>query len=310
MEIEFLLKNLTSLNFCAIDFETANEQRASVCSFGLVTVRDGIITEKNNFYIKPKEFRFSDINKKIHGISETDVMNAPEFNEVWEKIHPLFDRQILLAHNADFDIDVLRQTLELYNLKSPAFKFICTQKLSQEAFPELQNYRLADVAAYLDINLIHHNSLSDATAAAEIGIKAIPIYDKKHFSYGFDELTHYIQKKGSAIKNDRYSAGFSKKSLDSGLLKPNLEVENKNNLFYNKRVVFTGDLQSISRQEAASIIQNLGADINTAISKKTEIVVIGNGAGPSKMKKIEELISQGCNIRLVYEKEFISLIKV
>jgi DNA polymerase-3 subunit epsilon len=308
MELEILVKDLTDLNFTAIDFETANEQRASVCSIGLVTVKNGIITDKKNFLIKPKELRFTDINKRIHGISEADVVSAPEFNEVWEQLHPFIDRQILLAHNADFDIAVLKQTLQLYNLSLPTFKFICTQKLAQEVFPNLQNYRLSDVAVYLDLNLVHHNSTSDATVAAEIGIKGIPFYDKKHFSYGYDELTYYIQKKGSADKNDNFSSGFSKKNIDSKLLKPNLEVDNKENIFYNKRVVFTGDLQAISRQDAANKIQNLGADINTSISKKTEIVIIGNGAGPSKMKKIEELNSLGCNIQLIYEKEFLSLI--
>jgi DNA polymerase-3 subunit epsilon len=309
MELDNLLKDLTNLNFSAIDFETANEQRASVCSIGLVTVKNGIITEKNNIYIKPKELRFTDINKRIHGISEKDVLDAPEFNKVWEKINPIVDNQILLAHNADFDIDVLRQTLDLYNLNMPTFKFICTQKLAQEAFPDLQNYRLADVAAYLEIDLIHHNSLSDATVAAEIGLKAIPIYDKRNYSFGFDELTYYIQKKGSANKIDNFSSGFTKKNIDSNLLKPNLEVDDKDNIFYNRRVVFTGDMQEISRQDAAVIIQNLGADINTAISKKTEIVVIGNGAGPSKMKKIAELNSSGCKIQLIYEQEFLSLIQ-
>ena len=308
MELEILVKNLTDLNFTAIDFETANEQRESVCSIGLVTVKNGIITDKKNFLIKPKEFRFTDINKRIHGISESDVMTAPEFNEVWEQLHPFVDRQILLAHNADFDIDVLKQTLNAYNLNVPSFKFICTQKLAQEAFPDLQNYRLSDVAVYLDLNLIHHNSISDATLAAEIGIRAIPIYDKKHFSYGYDDLTYYIEKRGSADKKNRFSSGFTKKNIDSTLLKPNLEVANKDNLFYCKRVVFTGDLQAISRQDAAIKIQNLGADINTSISKKTEIVIIGSAAGPSKMKKIEELNLQGCNIRLMYEKEFLSLI--
>lgn len=308
MEIEILVKNLKDLNFTAIDFETANEQRASVCSIGLVTVKNGIINGKKNFIIKPKEFRFTDINKRIHGISEKDVMTAPEFDEVWNQLHPFIDRQILLAHNADFDIDVLKQTLNAYNINVPTFKFICTQKLAQEAFPDLQNYRLSDVAVFLDLNLIHHNSISDATLAAEIGIKAIPIYDIKYFSYGYDDLTYYIQKKGSADKNDNFSSGFSKKNIDSKLLKPNLDVDNKENIFYNKRVVFTGDLQAISRQDAAIKIQHLGANINTSISKKTEIVVIGNAAGPSKMKKIEELISLGCNIQLIYEKEFLSLI--
>jgi len=167
---------------------------------------------------------------------------------------------------------------------------------------------LSHVAEYLDLPLIHHNSISDATVAAQIGIKAIPIYDKRNLSFGYDDLTYYIQKKASIEKKEKHSFGFSKKAIDSSLLKPNLEVTNKDNLFFNKKVVFTGDMQSISRQEAAIKIQNLGADINKTISKKTEIVIIGKNAGPLKMKMIETLNLQGCNIRLIYENEFLSII--
>ena len=309
MELEKIIQDLNQLNFTAIDFETANEQRNSICSVGLVVVRQGKITNKQNHLVKPKELRFTDINKRIHGISEEDVFNAPEFNSVWEQIQHLIDKQIVLAHNADFDVDVLKQTLNTYKLPHPTSKYICTQKLAQETFSELKYYRLTDVAIHLGLNLTHHDSVSDATVSAEIGLKAIPLYDKKYYNYSHEELTYYINKKNSAKKKDNYTSGFSQKTIDSNLLKPNLDIANTNNPFYNKKVVFTGDLQKIGRQEAATKIQNFGADINTSISKKTEIVIVGNAAGPSKMKKIEELNSQGCNIRLIYEEEFLSLIK-
>lgn len=199
--------------------------------------------------------------------------------------------------------------MNTYKLPHPTSKYICTQKLAQETFSELKNYRLTSVAIYLGLNLTHHDSVSDATVSAEIGLKAIPLYDKKYYNYSHEELTYYINKKNSAEKKDNYTSGFSQKTIDSNLLKPNLDIANTNNPFYNKKVVFTGDLQKIGRQEAATKIQNFGADINTSISKKTEIVIVGNAAGASKMKKIEELNSQGCNIRLIYEEEFLSLIK-
>lgn len=111
MELETIIKNLSELSFTAIDFETANEKRDSICSIGLISVVNGKINEKKNHLIKPKEFRFTEINKRIHGISESDVLNAPEFNQIWELISPYIDNQILLAHNADFDIDALNHTL-------------------------------------------------------------------------------------------------------------------------------------------------------------------------------------------------------
>ncbi len=237
------------------------------------------------------------------------MIEAPEFDKIWDEIKSSIDKQIVLAHNADFDIDCLLKTLDSYNITKPIFKFICTQKLAQEAFQKLFNYRLNDVAAYLEFPLNHHDSISDASICAHIGIKAIPIYKKEFYSYGFNDLTHFIIKERSAeIKDKSLLKSFSAKKINSNLLIPNIENAKPDNPFYNKKIVFTGDLNNISRQEAAIKIQNLGADINTSISKKTEIVIVGNGAGPSKMKKIEELNLQGYNIKLIYEDEFLSII--
>lgn len=308
MDLEFIVKELNELNFTAIDLETANEQRNSICSIGLVWVRNGIISEKKKILVKPQEMRFSIVNKRIHGISEKDVADAPEFNEVWEDLYPGIKNQILLAHNASFDIDALKQTLSGYGIAKPQNQFICTHKLAQQVFQDLENYRLNDIAEYLGLHLIHHDSLSDATVCAEIGIRAIPLYDKKQFNFRNDELTSNIEKKNSIDQKQNYFEGFESKKIKSSLLKPNLENANPDNPFYNKKVVFTGDLKEISRQDAAVKVQSLGADINVSINKKTEIVIVGNKPGPSKMKKIEELNSSGCKIRLIDEKEFLSII--
>lgn len=307
MGIEIFNENLKELNFTAIDFETANEKRDSVCSIGVVVVRKGIIIREDHFLVKPKEMRFTDINSRIHGITPEDVKDAHEFDILWEQLSEVFDQEIVLAHNADFDIDVLRQTLDMYHLSHPVIRYACTQKLAQEAFKDLNNYRLSDVAAHMGIDLDHHNSLSDAKAAAAIGIKAIPLIGHNLYNYGHEELTYYIAKKSSASKKDSF--GYAGKHIASDLLKPNLAGANSDNPFYNKKVVFTGDLQAIQRKDAAVRIQAMGADINTVISKQTQIVILGQKAGPSKMKKIEELKAAGYEIKIIEETEFLSLIQ-
>ena len=91
---------------------------------------------------------------------------------------------------------------------------------------------------------------------------------------------------------------------------PDSEIENKETPFYRKKVVFTGNLKAYPyREEIASIIKQYGADINSSISSKTDIVIVGSGAGPSKMKKIEELQSKGSSIRVIYESEFLEIIE-
>ncbi|HTN68226.1 MAG TPA: hypothetical protein VLZ33_02050 [Dysgonamonadaceae bacterium] len=56
-------------NFAAIDFETANSNRSSVCSVGLVIVMDGIITDRIYELIKPEPNYYSYWNSQVHGLT-------------------------------------------------------------------------------------------------------------------------------------------------------------------------------------------------------------------------------------------------
>jgi DNA polymerase-3 subunit epsilon len=185
---------------------------------------------------------------------------------------------------------------------------MCSQKLAQEAFADLFNYRLSDVAQYLGLDLDHHDALADARVAAEIAIRSIPKIRHSDLSLNHEELTFNIEKIPSQETKDIWTNLFGNKKIDRQLLRPDLNVEHKENAFYNKRVVFTGDLTSINRQEAAERIRNLGADINTSIGRRTDIVIVGQRPGPSKMKKISNLMDMGYNIRLIDEDEFLALL--
>lgn len=85
-------------------------------------------------------------------------------------------------------------------------------------------------------------------------------------------------------------------------------MADKNNPFFAKKVVFTGVLQSLPREEAAGIIQKMGADIDTSVTKRTDYVIVGNGAGPAKLRQIDALNSGGSSIRIIKEDEFLSML--
>lgn len=97
--------------------------------------------------------------------------------------------------------------------------------------------------------------------------------------------------------------------LSGDILEQDLEHADPNSPFYDKKVVFTGVLESISRSEAAEIVKAMGADINNSISSLTDYVIVGADAGPSKLKKIEDCNAKGANIRVIFESEFLKMIK-
>lgn len=161
------------MDFTVIDFETANSKRASACSLGIVKVENGNITEKNSWLIKPRGMDFDYRNISIHGIRPEDVENEPEFDVLYETIfNKYLYNQLIVAHNASFDISVLRKTLDLYNIKYPSFDYLCTVKIAQKTWPELFNHKLNTVSDYLNFNFNHHDALEDCLACSNLLINA------------------------------------------------------------------------------------------------------------------------------------------
>src|SRR5687768_4563943 len=93
-----LIAELSSLNFTALDVETANEQYDSLCSIGIVRIEKGAIVEERSYRIRPKVFRLAVINSQIHKLTEEDLKNEPEITDVWQHIQSLLVDRILVAH--------------------------------------------------------------------------------------------------------------------------------------------------------------------------------------------------------------------
>ena len=90
-------------SFAAIDFETANECPTSVCSVGVVIVRDGEIVDKFYSLIHPEPDYYKWFCQQVHGLCEADTDDAPVFPYVWNEIAPRIEGLPLVAHNARFD---------------------------------------------------------------------------------------------------------------------------------------------------------------------------------------------------------------
>ena len=161
------------MNFTVIDFETANSKRASACALGIVRVEHGEIVDKEAWLIKPDDMRFDGMNIGIHGIRPEHVMNASEFDVLYQDIFEnKLKNQLVVAHNASFDMSVLRKSLELYDMDFPTFDYLCTVKLAQKTWPNLDNHKLNTLSDFLGFKFRHHDALEDCLACANVMIKA------------------------------------------------------------------------------------------------------------------------------------------
>lgn len=158
------------MNFVALDFETANYDRKSACALGVVVVENGQITAQETWLIKPTPFYFQ--FTYIHGISEADTQHSPTFAELWHQIAEMIDFKTVIAHNASFDIGVMRALMAYYELPQPNFDYLCTVQIARRTWKGLPHYNLKALSDKFDIPLQHHNALSDTLACAKIMLEA------------------------------------------------------------------------------------------------------------------------------------------
>ena len=156
-------------DFAAIDFETANYDRSSVCSVGVVIVRDGEIVDKFYSLIQPEPNYYNYWCTQVHGLCRTDTDDAPVFPDVWAQIEPLIEGLPLVAHNRPFDEGCLRAVFRTYQMDYPEYVFLDTLAASRRLQPDLENHQLQTVAAACGFQMEnHHHALADAEACAWI----------------------------------------------------------------------------------------------------------------------------------------------
>ena len=170
-----LLNKKQMKNFAAIDFETANQYPSSVCSVGVIIVRNGEITDRYYSLIRPEPDYYSRFNTRIHGLTNEDTDGARVFPDVWADIEPLIKGLTLVAHNSPFDEGCLKAVFRVYGMDYPDYTFRCTSRASRKAFGKrLPNHQLQTVAAACGYDLTrHHDALADAEACAAIAMKIL-----------------------------------------------------------------------------------------------------------------------------------------
>lgn len=158
-------------DFAAIDFETANNEPTSVCSVGIVIVREGQIVDTFYSLIKPEPYYYSYWCTKVHGLAQADTCHAPVFPEVWAQVASKLEGLPLVAHNKAYDERCLKAVFRCYQMDYPDYPFYCTLLQSRRVWPS-GHHNLDIIAARCGFNLEnHHHALADAEACAAIALK-------------------------------------------------------------------------------------------------------------------------------------------
>lgn len=282
------------MDFVVVDFETANEDLASVCQVGIVRFMDGIEAGTYTTLIDPQD-DFSSINSSIHGIRESHVRGFPIFSAIYPKIVDFISNSVVISHTA-FDRSTWSKVTERHSLPSQPYTWLDSSRVARRTWEQYarSGYGLANIAKDLGIQFKHHDALEDARTAGLIFLQACQ-------KTGMN-LEEWLLRVNKPISSSA-SASIAREGNENGLL-------------HGEVVVFTGTL-SLSRQRAADMAAAAGCDVGTGVTKKTTLLVVGDqdirkfGPGQeksSKHLKAEELISAGHPIRIVQETDFLRIV--
>ena len=310
------------LRFLSIDFETATARRDSACAVGVARVDDGKIVASASYFIQPPGNRYDSFNIGIHGITPEMTAGAPPFVPVMNSILEWAEGLPLVAHNASFDMSVLRAGYDSNGYGYPRLDYYCTLLMSRAALPDLPDYRLPRVlTACGGAVTSHHDPKFDAEACAEI---ALAIAGKQGVAT-LDELCSCVGMRvghlyAYAYKPCRCVGGVATRSSTRQPMSDyvcNVEAD-ASGPFYDADVAFTGAMASMPRGTAMQMVAERGGRPRTTVSKLTEYVVVGQldhdafmqGNPSRKLKTALDLVESGHSIQILSEKEFLALLEV
>ena len=294
-------KKLSNLpkSFVGIDFETLYPQRVSACSVGMVKYIDGEIVDRFYTLIRPPfdyPGKCGSVLTWIHGLTEDMVKDARTFEEVLPEMESFVNDLPLVAHNACVERACIRDASAFYGLQTKLDyeNIFDTLTLSRQAEAKLGiseegpgTHQLDTVCKRFGISgNNHHNALADAEMSGNLMVLFQKILSEGETIEVVETPTTLRQKYNPEDKVQRTD-------LDSVADNP----------FKNQVVVLTGFAKADS-QEYAHKLNELGAIIKDGVNKKTNILITGYNAGPSKMQKAQEF-----GARIMSEEEFKEIIK-
>ncbi|OWA34213.1 hypothetical protein B9G55_17990 [Saccharibacillus sp. O16] len=297
------------MDFVAIDFETANSKRASVCAVGLVDVRGGRIVDEYYTLVNPHD-EFDYFCIAVHGITPDQVGNSPSFPDIWPELRRRIEGRVLVAHNASFDMSVLRRSAEDHHLDMPYIQYMCSCLLARKIWPEMPNHKLNTVARELGLSAFkHHDAIEDARTAAHIFLRCSQTAEASDCGGLADRYGYRIgqileggehvtfsssQPKSKGGRGPRSRAGRGAGARIGGMAKAadaqeaggraaaasepeagSRVVADRANPLYGKRIVFGGRLSGLKKADAQRLAAELGAVCSESVEWQTDYLVLG-----------------------------------
>ena len=326
-----------------IDFETANSRSSSACQIGVVRLDDWRIVEEKEWMIRPQRLYFSPQCVRVHGITARDCLNSPEWDRVWDQLHPLIDGCVIIAHNVGFDAAVLQGTCQLYDIAVPQFDLQCTRLIAKRAWPGQSGYGLAAISERLSISFHHHNALEDARACAQIAIAAAEKTDSENLEVLEEKLgltrgriwVDQVRQPRTVRRTRIESVAEPQARYQPKLFRTDGTPSKTDHIrrtrlradailascedvrpLANKHVVLMNTLLGLDREDSVAFLTKLGALVQSKINMQTHYVIMGTANtsddeatdSPLFVDQVAERSKDGQPIRILTQRQLLACI--
>lgn len=307
-------------DYTVIDTETTGFDLVynSIIEVAAVRVREGKVQDKFSSLIKPSKcyylskdgeesesyYYVDEHITKLTGITNEMLEGAPEAAEVLPEFVKFIGDDILVAHNANFDINFLYETMSKVIGQPLKNDFVDTMRLSRKLFPTSEHHRSCDLAKNCGVPYENaHRALNDSMIACACFEKMREIVASNYESQ--EIFAKLFKHKGGCKKLDSSSIVTDKADFD------------EDHPFYHRTVVFTGALDGIPRRVAMQSVVDVGGYVADNVTKATNYLVVGSfdfvnsvkGNKSSKMKKAEKMKLDGLDIEVISENTFLDFLE-
>lgn len=291
-------------NYTVVDLETTgfSTRYNDIIEIGCIKIRDGEIVDKYQTLVKPPD-PIPYFIECMTGIKNEMVADAPSFIEISQSVWDFLKDEIIVGHNVSFDINFLYDNF--FNTFGKKFKndWVDTLRLSRKIVRGIRRHGLMELCSYFSVTIesldnetfLHHRAINDCLLANGV-LKGLAIKIKEE-NLDLKEL-------------------FKKNAYDFKNIQGDKNLFNEDHIFYEKNCVFTGKLERFMRTEAVQIVANIGGHCENNVTKNTNFLIVGdmdykeglNGYKSNKLKKAEELIKKGQDLKILPESAFYDLV--
>lgn len=282
--------------YCVLDLETTgfSPKQDDIIEVGIIKVNENKIIDEYTSLVKPVKKNLSKHITNLTGITNEMLENSPLFSEICDEIFDFIGNNIIVAHNAHFDINFIYDNFKQNKNIEFTNDFVDTLYISKKLLPELKHHRLNDLADFFNINFIGHRALNDCKATFDI----------------FTSLNKYMVDNNLSID---YSVPIVN-NFDNSIILDKIDKARLKSELQNKKIAFTGELDNFTRTQVNYLCDKIGATFQKNVTKQTDILVLGcfqfilniKNNKTRKLEYAEKLISDGQELQIIDEMTFIN----